>query len=113
MSELQARIDEFIQVEEDLRAAWEGRFVHATPKKSKQSRISSPEHKKDKSRSAAPAATKKTEGLGVRQKTPPQRFFEAVNTIFKEPIYKMLEKIKDKAFFELPAPMRGDPLTRN
>ena len=113
LSELQARIDEFIQVEEDLRAAWEGRFAHAAPKKPVQNRLSSPEHKKDKQRSAAPIAQKKSEGLGVGLKTPPQRFFEAVHTIFKEPIYKMLDKIKDKAFFEWPAPMRGDPSTRN
>ena len=83
------------------------------PKNSIQSRLSTPEHKKDKSRSAAPAATKKPEGLGMGQKTPPQRFFEAVNTIFKEPIYKMLDKIKDKVFFKWPAPMRGAPSTRN
>ena len=43
LSEFQARIDEFIQVEEDLREAWEGRFAHAAPKNSLQNSLSSPE----------------------------------------------------------------------
>ena len=36
-----------------------------------------------------------------------------MNTIFKEPIYKLLSKIKSQPFFKWPQPMKGDPSTRD
>lgn len=39
--------------------------------------------------------------------------FQAVNTVFKEPIYKILAKIKDEPFIKWPQKMGGDPSKRN
>ena len=39
--------------------------------------------------------------------------FQAVNTVFKEPIYKVLAKIKDEPFIKWPRKMGGDPSKRN
>uniref|UniRef100_A0A2N9G9N1 Retrotransposon gag domain-containing protein n=1 Tax=Fagus sylvatica TaxID=28930 RepID=A0A2N9G9N1_FAGSY len=38
--------------------------------------------------------------------------FEAVNTTFKEPIFKILPQIKDKPYFVWPPKMGGDPASR-
>ncbi len=38
--------------------------------------------------------------------------FEAVNTTFKEPIFKILPQIKDKPYFVWPPKMAGDPASR-
>jgi len=39
--------------------------------------------------------------------------FQAVNTVFKEPMYKILAKIKDEPFVKWPRKMGGDPSKRN
>jgi hypothetical protein len=39
--------------------------------------------------------------------------FKAHNTVFKEPIYRILEKIKAEPFFTWPPKMPGDPAARN
>ena len=36
-----------------------------------------------------------------------------MNTIFKEPIYKLLKKIKAQPFFKWPQPMKSDPTSRD
>ncbi|XP_065635074.1 uncharacterized protein LOC136069902 [Quercus suber] len=38
---------------------------------------------------------------------------QAVNTVFKEPIYQVLEKIKNESFFKWPSKMVGNPERRN
>ncbi|KAH7845575.1 hypothetical protein Vadar_003655 [Vaccinium darrowii] len=38
---------------------------------------------------------------------------EAINTLFKEPIYKILPKIRDEPYFAWPPKMPGDPTKRN
>ncbi len=38
--------------------------------------------------------------------------YEAVNTTFKEPIFRILPQIKDKLYFIWPPKMGGDPATR-
>ena len=38
---------------------------------------------------------------------------QAVNSVFKEPIYQVLEKIKHEPYFKLPNKMGGDPIKRN
>ncbi|XP_057461870.1 uncharacterized protein LOC130752096 [Actinidia eriantha] len=38
---------------------------------------------------------------------------QGINVIFKEPIYKLLAKIRDKLYFKKPEPMGGDPKRRN
>uniref|UniRef100_A0A2N9IJS0 Uncharacterized protein n=1 Tax=Fagus sylvatica TaxID=28930 RepID=A0A2N9IJS0_FAGSY len=39
--------------------------------------------------------------------------FKAHRTVFKEPIYRILEKIKDEPFFVRPQKLPGDPANRN
>ena len=38
---------------------------------------------------------------------------QAVNTVFREPVRQVLEKIKNKSFFKWPHKMAGDPAKRN
>ncbi|GFZ01236.1 hypothetical protein Acr_14g0008710 [Actinidia rufa] len=38
---------------------------------------------------------------------------QGINVVFKEPIYKLLTRIKDKPYFKKPEPMGGDPKRRN
>ena len=38
---------------------------------------------------------------------------QAVNTVFREPVHQVLEKIKNKPYFKWPNKMSGDPLRRN
>ena len=39
--------------------------------------------------------------------------YKAVNAVFKEPIYKLLSKIKTQPFFKWPQPMRGGRSSRD
>jgi hypothetical protein len=39
--------------------------------------------------------------------------FQAFETVFKEPIYKILNKIKDKPYFVWPPKLLGDPVSRD
>ncbi|KAH7845031.1 hypothetical protein Vadar_034405 [Vaccinium darrowii] len=48
--------------------------------------------------------------INQREKSNPR---EAINTLFKEPIYKILEKIRDEPYFTWPPKMPGDPANRN
>ncbi|XP_065624421.1 uncharacterized protein LOC136065314 [Quercus suber] len=38
---------------------------------------------------------------------------QVVNTVFREPVQRVLEKIKDESFFRWPNKMAGDPAKRN
>ena len=38
---------------------------------------------------------------------------QMVNTVFREPVHQVLEKIKNKSFFKWPNKMGGDPMKRN
>ncbi|XP_065621949.1 uncharacterized protein LOC136064301 [Quercus suber] len=38
---------------------------------------------------------------------------QIVNTVFREPVHQVLEKIKDEPYFKWPNKMRGDPMKRN
>ena len=38
---------------------------------------------------------------------------QVVNTVFREPVHQVLEKIKNKPYFKWPNKMRGDPIRRN
>ncbi|XP_057459235.1 uncharacterized protein LOC130749892 [Actinidia eriantha] len=66
----------------------------------------------------------KTEGKASRGEAPAKRqkdgsspyesgAKQGINVIFKEPIYKLLAKIRDKSYFKKPEPMGGDPNRRN
>ena len=38
---------------------------------------------------------------------------EGVNVVFKEPVHKILDRIKNESFFRWPNKMGGDPSRRN
>ena len=38
---------------------------------------------------------------------------QAVNVVFREPVQKILEKVRNKPFFKWPNKMAGDPMNRN
>ena len=38
---------------------------------------------------------------------------EGVNVVFKEPVHKILDRIKNESFFRWPNKMGGDPSQRN
>nr|XP_023924466.1 uncharacterized protein LOC112035866 [Quercus suber] len=38
---------------------------------------------------------------------------QMVNTVFRKPVYQVLEKIKNEPFFKCPNQMGGDPMKRN
>ena len=38
---------------------------------------------------------------------------QAVNTVFREPVHQVLEKIKNESYFKWPNKMSGKPLRRN
>ena len=38
---------------------------------------------------------------------------QAVHAVFREPLHKILEKVKNKLFFQWPSKMAGDPAKRN
>ncbi|XP_050258961.1 uncharacterized protein LOC126703955 [Quercus robur] len=38
---------------------------------------------------------------------------QAVHAVFREPLHKILEKVKDESFFQWPSRMAGDPAKRN
>ncbi|GFZ00954.1 hypothetical protein Acr_14g0005890 [Actinidia rufa] len=41
------------------------------------------------------------------------RVKQGINVVFKEPIYKLLARIRDKPYFKKPEPMGGDPKRQN
>ena len=38
---------------------------------------------------------------------------QVVNTVFKEPVHQILEKIKNESYFKWPNKIGGDPMKRN
>ena len=56
------------------------------------------------------AASVPTSRSGKKFK-PEANTYNAINRIFKEPIYKFFSKIKSQPFFKWPQPMKGDPST--
>ena len=38
---------------------------------------------------------------------------QAVNVVFREPVQKVLEKVRNEPFFKWPNKMAGDPVNRN
>ena len=59
------------------------------------------------------ATTTRNEGPFKKRKESPieyeSRVRQGVNVVFKEPIYKILARIRDKPYFRKPEPMGGNP----
>ena len=97
MKKLMSRIEQFIRLEEDR-----GNSNAAKA----EAPVRQPNFK-------SPAQTNKV----PRVATVPSNFvassFKALSTVFKEPIYRILEKIKAEPFFVWPPKLPGNPAARN
>ncbi|XP_038678411.1 uncharacterized protein LOC119979860 [Tripterygium wilfordii] len=71
--------------------------------------VSSPTLRKDNKKADIGGSGRENESL----KAPKLSSYEAMRTIFKDPIYLILPQIVDKLFFRRPNKMVGDPSTRN
>jgi hypothetical protein len=95
MMDLMSRIEQHVRVEEDgLQPQKQPDNSISAPKKSVQQKTSRVQRK-------------------PRQPEPvTKESFEAINTTFKEPIFRILPQIKDKPYFVWPAKMGEDPAFR-
>ena len=88
LRELMSRVEMFARLEDDVREA---------------------EKAEVKSVRGENPAKRKKEGSGSYE----SRTKQGINVVFKEPIYKLLARIRDKPYFKKPQPMGGDPRRRN
>ena len=88
LRDLMSRVEMFARLEDDVREA--------------------EKNKGEFSRGEASAKRRK-EGSSSYE----HRAKQGVNVVFKEPIYKLLARIRDKPYFKKPEPMGGDPKRRN
>lgn len=119
MKALMTRVNQFVEQEEDETRAREnfglklqdGRFEDRPPQKDRK-----PFRKEERGRQttpASPTAAPRSTSEGRMKNRPPSDAYRAVNTIFKEPIYRILTKIKTQPFFSRPQPMKSDPSARD
>uniref|UniRef100_A0A2N9H2R1 Uncharacterized protein n=1 Tax=Fagus sylvatica TaxID=28930 RepID=A0A2N9H2R1_FAGSY len=97
MKKLMSRIEQFIRLEED-------RDNGTTVKAEVPVRPANPRS------SAQPSKVPRVATIPSNFVSPS---FKAHRTVFKEPIYRILEKIKDEPFFVRPQKLPGDPANRN
>ncbi|XXG54906.1 hypothetical protein AAC387_Pa03g2674 [Persea americana] len=124
MRELMTRANRFILAEEDEARGRENfgltKKSHPTKGDSRYSRREdrrrdpSPDRRKARSseQRRTSSASASGSGSGRRSGHEPTSYV-AVNTIFKEPIYRLLNKIKAQPFFKWPRPMTTDPSSRD
>ena len=124
MKELMARANRFIRAEEDEVRGRENFGLSQKDRSSKEDKRSSrrEDRRKDPSpdrhralstdrrRAPSTSATASGSGRKFRREAATHR---AVNTVFKKPIYKLINKIKTQPFFKWPQPMRGDSSSRD
>ncbi|XXG53244.1 hypothetical protein AAC387_Pa03g1365 [Persea americana] len=114
MKALMAQANQFIKTEEDEARARENFSLCHEERPSKKEKRSSRRVELDRHRASLTslAASVPTSGSGKKFK-PEATTYKAVNTILKEPIYKLLNKIKSQPFFKWPQPMKGDRSTQD
>ncbi|XP_057466148.1 uncharacterized protein LOC130755691 [Actinidia eriantha] len=88
LRELMSRVEMFAHLEDDVRQV---------------------EKTESKAGRGEAQARRRKDGTGPYE----SRAKQGINVIFKEPIYKLLAKIRDKPYFKKPEPMGGDPKRRN
>ncbi|XP_028090458.1 uncharacterized protein LOC114290703 [Camellia sinensis] len=106
LKELRARIEERARVEDDTT------FIQVSiadegVKASWQHRAEQPRREDQRRRYG------QNKQPTMQTKEERSRFYEAITTMFTEPIYKLLEKIKAEPCFVWPPKMIGDPIRRN
>lgn len=114
MKALMARVNQLVEQEEDeVRAQENFGMKHGDKPSAKDQK---PFHRKETDQSKAHSRSMmiSTPASGNKKKSQQSaNSYRAVSTFFKEPIYKLLNKIKMEPFFKWPQPMRGDPSTRD
>jgi hypothetical protein len=95
MADLMSRIKQHVRVEED----------RLQPQKQPDNNISAPK------KSVQPE-TSRVQRKPRQPEPVTKESFEAINTTFKEPIFRILPQIKDKPYFVWPAKMGGDSASR-
>ncbi|XP_057478211.1 uncharacterized protein LOC130765726 [Actinidia eriantha] len=88
LRDLMSRVEMFARLEDDVRQA---------------------EKTESKAGRGEAQARRQKDGSGLYK----SRAKQGINVIFKEPIYKLLAKFRDKPYFKKPEPMGGDPKRRN
>ncbi|XXG47107.1 hypothetical protein AAC387_Pa02g1806 [Persea americana] len=123
MKELMTRANRFILAEEDEAR---GRENFGLTKKSQPSKGDNrPSRREDRRRDPSPdwckarsseqcrPSASASGSRSSRRSGHEPTSYVAVNTIFKEPIYRLLNKIKAQPFFKWPRPMTTDPSSRD
>ncbi|XXG80119.1 hypothetical protein AAC387_Pa09g1057 [Persea americana] len=125
MKALMARANQFVRAEKDEARGRENFGLHQVdrPFKDKKSSrreesdrhraLSSDRHRAPSSdlhrTPSTSAAASVPTSRGIRKSRREATVYKAVNTVFKEPIYKLLSKIKKQSFFKWSQPMKGGP----
>ena len=126
MKELMTRANQFIRAEEDEVQGRENFGLSQKDRPSKGDRDNRSSRREERSRDPSPdrhrarssdrrrnPSTSVAASGSSRRTGDDAATFKAVNTIFKEPIYKRLYKIKAQPFFKWPQPMRGGPSSQD
>lgn len=118
MKALMTRVTQFIEQEEDntrarenFRLKREGTRSRDGPPLVDKKLFPRKEKSHDKVPSGSVMTSAPTSG-GKKKNKPSAYSYKAINTVFKEPIYRLLGKIRTQLFFKWPPPMKGDPSTR-
>ncbi|KAJ8648926.1 hypothetical protein MRB53_001949 [Persea americana] len=126
MKELMTRANRFIREEEDEVRGQENFDLSQKDRPSKGDRDNRSSRREDRRRDLSPdrhrarssdrrrnPSTSVAASGSSRRTGNDAATFKAVNTIFKEPIYKLLHKIKAQPFFKWPQLMKSDPSFRD
>ena len=90
------RIDKYRRIEEDqLQGKGKAKVIPQEMKDSKSDRIQNNRPRRDFARQSGSTNA------------------QAINVVFREPVQKVLEKVRNEPFFKWPNKMAGDPVNRN
>ena len=93
---LMDRIDKYMRIEEDqLQGKGKAKVIPQERRDSRLNRLQNNRPRRDFSGQSAFANS------------------QAVNVVFREPVQKVLEKVRNEPFFKWPNKMAGDPINRN
>ena len=93
---LMDRIDKYVRIEEDqLQGKGKAKVIPQERRDSRSDRSQNNRPRRDISGQSAPTNS------------------QAVNVVFREPVQKILEKVKNEPFFKWPNKITGDPMNRN
>ncbi|XXG88312.1 hypothetical protein AAC387_Pa12g0537 [Persea americana] len=103
MTALMARLNQFIEQEEDDARAQESFSLSQEDRPSKKDKKLSRREDADRNKASSSSAVAPIPTLGGNKKSKlVAASYKAVNTIFRELIFKLLNKIKSQAFFKWP-----------